>query len=93
MNNTFEQLSTNEVAQLQKQFLNWYFMHARNLPWRENTDPYRIWISEIMLQQTRVDTVIDYFHRFLKLQVVLWQVLNRFLLLENLYYTLLRFYL
>lgn len=66
MNNTFEQLSTNEVAQLQKQFLNWYFMHARNLPWRENTDPYRIWISEIMLQQTRVDTVIDYFHRFMQ---------------------------
>ena len=41
-------------------------MHARNLPWRENTDPYRIWISEIMLQQTRVDTVIDYFHRFMQ---------------------------
>lgn len=33
----------------------------RNLPWRYNRDPYRIWISEIMLQQTRVDTVIDYF--------------------------------
>lgn len=66
MNNTFEQLSTNEVAQLQKNFLDWYFMHARNLPWRENTDPYRIWISEIMLQQTRVDTVIDYFHRFMQ---------------------------
>ncbi len=66
MNNTFEQLSTNEVAQLQKQFLDWYFMHARNLPWRENRDPYRIWISEIMLQQTRVDTVIDYFHRFMQ---------------------------
>lgn len=66
MNNTFEQLSINEVAQLQKNFLDWYFMHARNLPWRENTDPYRIWISEIMLQQTRVDTVIDYFHRFMQ---------------------------
>ena len=66
MNNTFEQLSTKEVTQLQKNFLDWYFMNARQLPWRENTDPYRIWISEIMLQQTRVDTVIDYFHRFMQ---------------------------
>lgn len=66
MNNTFEQLSTKEVTQLQKKFLDWYFMNARQLPWRENTDPYRIWISEIMLQQTRVDTVIDYFHRFMQ---------------------------
>lgn len=38
----------------------------RNLPWRYNRDPYRIWISEIMLQQTRVDTVIDYFYRFME---------------------------
>ena len=66
MNNTFEQLSTKEVTQLQKNFLDWYFMNARQLPWRENRDPYRIWISEIMLQQTRVDTVIDYFHRFMQ---------------------------
>ncbi len=66
MNNTFEQLSTKEVTQLQKKFLDWYFMNARQLPWRENRNPYRIWISEIMLQQTRVDTVIDYFHRFMQ---------------------------
>lgn len=66
MNNTFEQLSTKEVTQLQKNFLDWYFMNARQLPWRENRDPYRIWISEIMLQQTRVDTVIDYFYRFMQ---------------------------
>lgn len=46
--------------------LRWYDQEKRDLPWRENTDPYRIWVSEIMLQQTRVDTVIPYFHRFLK---------------------------
>jgi A/G-specific adenine glycosylase len=43
----------------------WYRQHARSLPWRETRDPYRIWVSEIMLQQTQVDTVIPYFHRFL----------------------------
>ncbi len=45
--------------------LGWYGENARVLPWRENTDPYRVWVSEIMLQQTRVDTVIPYYHRFL----------------------------
>ncbi|MBR2764977.1 MAG: A/G-specific adenine glycosylase [Blautia sp.] len=44
--------------------LEWYSAHKRSLPWRENKDPYRIWVSEIMLQQTRVDTVIPYFERF-----------------------------
>ncbi len=44
----------------------WYRINRRVLPWRETTDPYRIWISEIMLQQTQVDTVIPYYHRFLK---------------------------
>lgn len=39
--------------------------HARPLPWRKNKDPYRIWLSEIMLQQTTVATVIDYYHKFL----------------------------
>ncbi|MEM9290448.1 MAG: A/G-specific adenine glycosylase [Acidobacteriota bacterium] len=45
--------------------LAWYDERARELPWRENQDPYRVWISEIMLQQTRVETVIPYFRRFL----------------------------
>lgn len=44
--------------------LSWYFKNERILPWRENSDPYRIWLSEIMLQQTQVATVIDYFNRF-----------------------------
>ncbi len=45
--------------------LSWYHTHQRPLPWRENHDPYRIWLSEVMLQQTQVVTVIDYFNRFI----------------------------
>ena len=45
--------------------LSWYREHRRMLPWRENKDPYRIWLSEIMLQQTRIEAVIPYYHRFL----------------------------
>jgi A/G-specific adenine glycosylase len=48
--------------------LNWYAQNARNLPWRVQgqVDPYRVWISEIMLQQTRVETVIPYFERWMR---------------------------
>lgn len=45
--------------------LAWYDRHARDLPWRRTRDPYAIWVSEIMLQQTRVETVIPYYERFL----------------------------
>ena len=45
--------------------LAWYDRHARVMPWRGIQDPYRTWVSEIMLQQTRVETVIPYYHRFL----------------------------
>src|SRR5512140_1816962 len=43
----------------------WFDGAARDLPWRKERAPYRVWLSEIMLQQTRVDTVVPYFHRFL----------------------------
>lgn len=46
--------------------LGWYDENARILPWRENTNPYRVWVSEIMLQQTRVETVKPYFDRFIQ---------------------------
>ncbi|MBL7942964.1 MAG: A/G-specific adenine glycosylase, partial [Flavobacteriales bacterium] len=46
--------------------LKWYDRNRRDLPWRESTDPYRVWLSEIMLQQTRVNQAIDYYFRFLK---------------------------
>jgi A/G-specific adenine glycosylase len=45
--------------------LAWYDAHARDLPWRQNADPYRVWLSEVMLQQTTVSTVTGYFERFL----------------------------
>lgn len=48
-----------------KDLLAWYDRHKRDLPWRQNTDPYRVWLSEIMLQQTTVPTVVPYFLKFL----------------------------
>ncbi|MGE5676351.1 MAG: A/G-specific adenine glycosylase [Mycobacterium leprae] len=47
--------------------LNWFATHGRDLPWRRSQDPYRIWVSEVMLQQTRVDTVIPYYERWFTL--------------------------
>ncbi|MBX4221162.1 A/G-specific adenine glycosylase, partial [Enterococcus lactis] len=46
--------------------IQWNEQEKRNLTWSYNRNPYRIWISEIMLQQTRVDTVIDYFYSFME---------------------------
>lgn len=48
------------------ELLNWYNTHKRDLPWRRSRNPYYIWISEVMLQQTRVETVIPYYHRFIE---------------------------
>jgi len=45
--------------------LRWFDLHKRDLPWRQDRDPYRIWLSEIMLQQTRVNAVTDYYEKFL----------------------------
>ncbi len=52
--------------QFPRHLLDWYQDRGRDLPWRCTTDPYPIWVSEIMLQQTRVVAVIDYYHRFLE---------------------------
>jgi A/G-specific adenine glycosylase len=49
---------------LRKKLLAWYAKHARDLPWRRTSDPYHVWVSEIMLQQTQVATVRGYFERF-----------------------------
>jgi A/G-specific adenine glycosylase len=51
---------------LRRRLLTWYRNHARDLPWRRSRDPYRVWISEVMLQQTQVATVRDYFERFVE---------------------------
>ena len=53
------------LAQLPELLLQWYDGSARILPWRENPTPYRVWVSEIMLQQTRVEAVKPYYERFL----------------------------
>lgn len=53
------------VRSLRTALLRWYDRVGRDLPWRRTTDPYHIWVSEVMLQQTRVTTVIPYYHRFL----------------------------
>jgi A/G-specific adenine glycosylase len=52
------------MKQLSRPLLRWYDQHARDLPWRRTSDPYAIWISEVMLQQTQVETVKPYFERF-----------------------------
>lgn len=49
----------------QEALLEWYEQNHRKLPWRETSDPYGIWLSEIMLQQTQVETVINYYNRFI----------------------------
>lgn len=54
------------TTQLSKQLLAWYAQNARQLPWRGETDPYRVWVSEIMLQQTRIETVIPYYQRWIE---------------------------
>ena len=54
-----------KIERFRKTLLDWYDKEKRDLPWRRTTDPYAIWVSEIMLQQTRVDTVIPYYERFL----------------------------
>jgi A/G-specific adenine glycosylase len=51
---------------LARRLLAWFDRHARPLPWRQSRDPYRVWLSEVMLQQTQVATVIGYFERFVK---------------------------
>jgi A/G-specific adenine glycosylase len=54
------------MARLGKLLLTWYAQNGRDLPWRSHPDPYSVWISEIMLQQTRVETVIPYFKRWME---------------------------
>jgi A/G-specific adenine glycosylase len=55
-----------QPTRVQQSILRWYRKHGRSLPWRDNPDPYQVWLSEIMLQQTQVATVLGYFTRFLE---------------------------
>ena len=59
-------LTGHRLAAFRKQLLGWFREHQRDLPWRHTKDPYRIWLSEIMLQQTRVAAAVPYYERFLE---------------------------
>ncbi|MGD2104712.1 MAG: A/G-specific adenine glycosylase, partial [Anaerolineae bacterium] len=63
--NTFDSLNPEARSEAADKLLQWFDRNARDMPWRRNRTPYRTWISEVMLQQTQVDTVIPYFERFL----------------------------
>ena len=67
MNNkdSAEWFEPGDRSQMHRKLRAWYRNQSRDLPWRKTNDPYAIWVSEIMLQQTQVATVIDYYHRFL----------------------------
>jgi A/G-specific adenine glycosylase len=53
-------------VRLREDLLTWFDRHRRDLPWRRTSDPYKIWLSEVMLQQTRVETVLPFYNRFLE---------------------------
>lgn len=55
-----------ELSRLRRGLLSWFRRHAQPMPWRTTRDPYAIWVSEVMLQQTQVRTVIPYFERFMQ---------------------------
>lgn len=59
-------MTPDKHEKFRRNLLMWYQSHKRQMPWRETRDPYHIWVSEVMLQQTQVATVIDYFNRFIK---------------------------
>jgi A/G-specific adenine glycosylase len=61
-----DHLSPDDIAHLRRNLLDWYDSHQRRLPWRNEPDPYRVWVSEVMLQQTQVTTVVPYYQRFLQ---------------------------
>jgi A/G-specific adenine glycosylase len=90
-----------EKADFNKLLINWYNKHKRDLPWREGRDPYRIWLSEVLLQQTRVAQGLPYYYRFLeafpdikalakaseKEVLRLWQGLGYYSRARNLHFT------
>ncbi len=66
MSDSAKILQKKMLPKVRQALLGWYRENHRKLPWRETPDPYRIWVSEIMLQQTRVVAVIEYYQRFLE---------------------------
>lgn len=66
MKELLKQLEGLDAIAFQNDLIGWFEKEQRDLPWRQDQDPYKVWVSEIMLQQTRVDTVIPYFNRFIE---------------------------
>ena len=67
MNNEVRvELDNTDLKEIAQPLITWYKEHKRDLPWRDNPDAYRVWVSEIMLQQTRVEAVKPYYKRFLE---------------------------
>jgi A/G-specific adenine glycosylase len=60
-----DRADSRRAAVIRQALLRWYDTQRRDLPWRRDRDPYRVWVSEVMLQQTRVDTVVPYYQRWL----------------------------
>jgi A/G-specific adenine glycosylase len=60
-------LDATQIHAFRRKLMHWYRNHARELPWRNANDPYGLWVSEVMLQQTRVAAVIDHYERFIQL--------------------------
>ncbi|RFU62995.1 A/G-specific adenine glycosylase [Peribacillus glennii] len=65
-NYEIESLSKFNTVGFRNDLISWFEKEQRELPWRKDQDPYKVWVSEIMLQQTRVETVIPYFNRFIE---------------------------
>ena len=59
-------MNKKEIQSLRRSLIGWYLKNQRDLPWRKTNNPYDIWVSEVMLQQTQVNTVIPYYHNFLQ---------------------------
>ncbi|MEO8383003.1 MAG: A/G-specific adenine glycosylase [Acidobacteriota bacterium] len=60
-------MQATDIRTISRNLERWFLRHQRNLPWRQTYDPYHVWVSEIMLQQTRMEVVLPYFERFLTL--------------------------
>ncbi|MGH7980500.1 MAG: A/G-specific adenine glycosylase, partial [Limisphaerales bacterium] len=58
--------SSSKIRRAAKNLLAWFSQNARDLPWRRTRDPYAIWVSEIMLQQTQVKTVLPFWERWMR---------------------------
>ncbi len=59
-------MKSTQLKEFQQYLLNWFDVNQREMPWRETSEPYSIWVSEVMLQQTQVKTVIPYYYAFIK---------------------------